>query len=346
MLSITKQKYRGFTLIELMLVIVVVAVISLYAINLRRVRRDNAMAQQAATQMQMIDEAVYAYYLANGEFPSHPDALSKLISAGYLPETAACSPFIIAQNSGAPCYYHSVYDFSPAGSSGHYWSTLRVAGLPSKDIAERLVKNLPYATAQPDGGGTTTYHVWAYTSVPGASSNLTAFITDAGITAKDQPINLPPYCPTGYTAHVFIIPQNVTTFDASELGMTDTSNHWAMYMGVGGVTGGWETSVVNANGVLGFYPEEGWQSEPPWSPNGTTGDDTDKMYYVYFMAMCIPYDKWFPEFAYTPQDAQCSQTWSDFNFVNKKWNKVPGPYNCTCTADSTVSNNAHRCTIS
>jgi len=77
----TKRRQRGFTLIEIMIVLVILGLLSTVVILNVLPAQDRAMTQKAATDVRMIEQALQQYRLDNLKYPSTEQGLEALETA-------------------------------------------------------------------------------------------------------------------------------------------------------------------------------------------------------------------------------------------------------------------------
>ncbi len=79
-LSNDSEKRQGFTLIELMIVITVIAIlITIAVVSFTRVQKQARDARRKA-ELRSISQAVQAYYVDNGSYPANGSALTTPVS--------------------------------------------------------------------------------------------------------------------------------------------------------------------------------------------------------------------------------------------------------------------------
>lgn len=66
---------RGFTLVELMVVVVIIGVLTAIAIPVYKASTDKAEASACAANLRMIDSAIQQYKMNEGEAPENIEAL-------------------------------------------------------------------------------------------------------------------------------------------------------------------------------------------------------------------------------------------------------------------------------
>lgn len=220
--------HRGFTLIEIMLVILVVALLTLYAVRIMNESLLRSQINRTDNQIISIEQALVGYYsLHNSNWPNPLTNLSVGTPATQtsaaipimLPATALCSPFI---GSSTTCGAYAAYQGQPAPSQQRYYIlTLQV---PSPAIAQKLIASISNswitnnttvniavmqpASANPRNHGwivsagtiSTLPYLGAH-NANGHSSNT--FQTGSQVYL--------PNCPSGYEGHIFFSPERYET---------------------------------------------------------------------------------------------------------------------------------------
>ncbi len=189
------KKNRGVTLIEIMLMIIVLALLSLYTFAKLQSRSQQLLERTAAVEMKNLLEASLAYY---ADFQHWPEDLAALWET-YLPQSAQCSPWPgeqeEAEESNKRCPGKKLYQ----GQSDGIFYSISVT-VPSSRMAAQLAARLPRGLVK-DGTVSSsirvpgTYHGW---------------LASAGITNDKKLIYLPK-CPNGYEGHFIEVPQYQTT---------------------------------------------------------------------------------------------------------------------------------------
>src|ERR1035437_1612862 len=77
--NVTKRKERGFTLIELMVVIVILGILAGLIIPRIMGRPDEARAAKARLQIESMETALKLYKLDNGNYPTTEQGLQALV---------------------------------------------------------------------------------------------------------------------------------------------------------------------------------------------------------------------------------------------------------------------------
>ena len=97
-----KQHERGFTLLEIMVVLVIIGVLAAMVAPRFIERADEAKVEATRAQMQNIGQAMKLYRLQNGNYPTSSEGINALVTAGKngkryldsLPKDAWGNPFV------------------------------------------------------------------------------------------------------------------------------------------------------------------------------------------------------------------------------------------------------------
>lgn len=211
-MKMNKQKIKGFTLIEMILVLVIMSSILVMLVNLGENRFDQFRRDKAALQMQQIMNAALSYYVSNGSWPvgsvanadlgnctlAGVETLDKkqaLQTSGFLPT---------AINLKNPWF--NIYQVSCTTDNGlnNFMVTTDTGSIGNADI---LVGELPLATIIANGGGTLSA-VTAQVPVPGQNLNNARSINFSGIYHNGGCVPVPT-CPSGMTPNIIVFPASV-----------------------------------------------------------------------------------------------------------------------------------------
>lgn len=144
------KSQRGFTLIELALVLAILAVLAGAAVPYAATQVRNQAAEKVAREMLAMADAAKSYYVANSAWPA---SISTLQTAGYLPSGwSATNPF------------GNAYTISSA-------TTLTVASTVASDVASAVSRLVPLGTHTVVVGGVSVAGTWPR---PGQSSDLSS----------------------------------------------------------------------------------------------------------------------------------------------------------------------------
>lgn len=124
-----RKAERGFTLIEIMVVITILAILAVMVVPKLVGRTDEARRVAAKVQMRNVEEALQIYKLDNGDYPSTEQGLDALVqkpSVGQVPKNwreGGYLPKIPKDPWGNAFVYlspgtHGDYDLSSLGSDG------------------------------------------------------------------------------------------------------------------------------------------------------------------------------------------------------------------------------------
>lgn len=156
-----KHSQRGFTIIELLLVIALIAAMSVSGIALFQQRTTQLKIEKTALQIQQWLQAAMSYYVDNGAWPTDVSQLlqdaNNSTKAYYLPLSVANNPWGYA------------YSIQPIQNNRLIEVTVNVPVFNAGNLlayAQRIAARLPNATAT---GTATTALVSADANVPGSA---------------------------------------------------------------------------------------------------------------------------------------------------------------------------------
>lgn len=156
---------RGFTLIELVIALAILAVLASAAIPYAATQIRNQAAEKVAREMLAIADAAKSFYVANAAWPP---SIAALETAGYLPSSwSATNPF------------GNAYTIS----SG---TTLTVASTVATDVARAVARLVPLETQTAVARGVSVAGTWPR---PGQSSDLSQVVLKDGSVAMTGPLN-------------------------------------------------------------------------------------------------------------------------------------------------------------
>lgn len=202
--STKKIAEQGFTLLEILLVIVIMTSIVLMIIGFVTQKADELRRDRAAMQIQMIENAALAYYVANSAWPVASDGscdgiinhdLSILRSSGYLNV-----PVPTKNPWGLPIYIGCNISSTTGTPIGFIvWSTT-----PNTPEGLALAGRLPFGTFT----GIPANAATSYVPVPGQNLNNARSVNFAGIYASGACVPAP-VCPTGMNPSILVVPVQV-----------------------------------------------------------------------------------------------------------------------------------------
>jgi len=141
---------KAFSLIEMMFVIIIIAAISLYAVNIVRSRGTDAVVTSTADTLTQWLQASQNYYAQNKQWPQ---GWSDLYSGStqYLPESAGCSKilqsstFTCPAGTSASCGSYGPICLSFASGQTYQNATFIAVGTPVSDtaMAQKIANLVP-----------------------------------------------------------------------------------------------------------------------------------------------------------------------------------------------------------
>lgn len=208
----TPPKLSGFTLIEMMLVLVIMSTIVIMIANYTVVKTGQVRRDRTALQMQQILNAGLAYYLNSSQWPgwvsstsSCPTALAKLQAANYLPANMN------------PPYVGQTYQVSCDANSGVFYVSVTTEVQSDANILAGMV---PLGS----NGGTKT--VTAQVNIPGQNLNNARSVNFAGVYRNGGCVPVPTCPGSGTTAmipEIFVAATQVLgTYGTNGTGTTPT----------------------------------------------------------------------------------------------------------------------------
>lgn len=96
-MNLSKQNQRGFTLIEIMVVVVILGILAAIVVPRLLDEPEKARRTSAATQIRSIEEALGIFKLENGFYPSTEQGLQALVTkpvVGRIPERYKAGGYI------------------------------------------------------------------------------------------------------------------------------------------------------------------------------------------------------------------------------------------------------------
>lgn len=193
---------KGFTLIELMLVLVVIAVMLVFAFRMIRIKTEHMLVDRTSLQMQQIFEAATSYYIDQfqqvsstpnqplGEGGSWPSSIQDLVNDTYLPTN-----FVNVNPWGNP------YSASPSPANTNVTPAIPLGRtyivtttVPNSTIAMQIANSLPiasYTTVSP-------FTVTAQINIPSYNYNNARAVNQVYYYQPGQCLTLPS-CPDGMT---------------------------------------------------------------------------------------------------------------------------------------------------
>lgn len=145
------EKNNGFTLLEVMFVIIILSVTSLFTIKFVAQRDKVLKVQRTAIEMQNIQQAAAAYYLENNQWPQKLNQLlatDDTLTDGILHPTAKCSEYLMPGGADydplicgdRPIYQIQAQDLGNLHDSKYLEVFVEV---PTAEIARQIAAMLP-----------------------------------------------------------------------------------------------------------------------------------------------------------------------------------------------------------
>jgi prepilin-type N-terminal cleavage/methylation domain-containing protein len=216
MLNLSKP--RGFTLIEILLVTVILASFVLAWVRFSHTESTDSLLKKTSEQMQLIVQAGRSYFLAEEYY--WPKEFDELENKDYLPSVARCSSWQSVTHTPDPhCENHQPFHLFYGNSDYIHAKSFGVSlTLPDETLATRLAALLPLSNRDNNT-------VTAITTFPAAASDIVGKIISAGTVRNNQ--NWPkstdtatgdaengyvkkPNCPSPLVPAIYFTPYNFT----------------------------------------------------------------------------------------------------------------------------------------
>lgn len=350
---------HGFTLIEMMLVILVVALISVYAVQLINQSMLRAQINRATVQIQSIKQASIAYYINNTR--TWPSNLQQLTDKLYLPTNGVCSPFG-SSTSKAPCGNYAQYTTTPPVPYVTYLQL--TVTTPSPALAQQLVAATPsswitnnttvnIAVTPPADIATQRNHGWIV-----SAGVILTYANTSGRTASNSNgqtpnqanstrVYLPNKCPWPYEGHILFFPE---VYETNASG-TDWTIHIAQMESNSSsesndsstITNGAANSIVFDTTASAKHGKNIYATTMADDPGNGVLSNATQSHLTTFMTVCLPgpdvenssLSHWatFKINSNYQQDGQCStgatsDSWKNYN-TNTFACNVEDPANTT-----------------
>ncbi len=240
MTNLRSKMITGFTLIEMLLVLVIVSMFIYMSVGYIQQKTLQMRIDRTSIQMQQILNAGMAYYVANGTWPQGPDLTN--LQGSYLPPST-----VTFQSPWAEPYKISVYSptITPAPPvqpppQFYVWTAITAAASSTSGSATAaaniIAGTLPlaYTTTDTTGSATnppvpgsnctadsTTCYVVASVNIPGQNLNNARAVNFAGLYHHGACVPVP-QCPVDSTGTT-MVPQ-IMVVPVSVSGLNNTSN--------------------------------------------------------------------------------------------------------------------------
>lgn len=242
LMNMTKRTQTGFTLLEMILVLAIMASILGLITNYGSQRMNQFRRDRTAAQMQQILNAGLAYYVSNGTWPvvcGTPATLSgssTLQTSGYLPAVNITSPY----SAGA-------YTIDCSSTTGLF----KVSTVVSRQSEAQIMSGqLPMVTTAIYNSGP-QYTVTAQVNIPGQNLNNARSVNFGSLYHHGACVPAPS-CPAGMSPQIIVVPGAIagvagppTASDGTTTNCTST-----VYSSTGSIV----TSGSNACRKIKYYP--------------------------------------------------------------------------------------------
>lgn len=210
----TNKRNSGFTLVEMLLVLVIATSLLALMMNYATQKTDQLRRDRVSLQVQQILSAALSYYVNNGTWPTCGTPPCNFDGTSNGLQSAHLFPAIAMKNPWGQSYYYTSYN-----NSNNFEVYTNVMKTP---IAQTIVGQLPMgfntllANAKTDPptsdascpSGTNCTYVVSSVTVPGQNLNNARSVNFAGIYHNGACVPAPT-CPTGMTPRVFVTPVQV-----------------------------------------------------------------------------------------------------------------------------------------
>lgn len=215
---------NGFTLLEMMLVLVIVSALAVMAVNFSTRKMEELRRDRATMQIQQILNAGLAFYINNGRWPTN---LTELQNQGYVAAQTTGSGGSSGSGSSGPSPsspnpiatpWGGTYVAAPttlANNVNVFQVTLTLpaamAAANAKAEGSMIAGRVPFGTLDSTG-----YIVTSSVNVPGQNLNNARSVNFAAVYHSGACVPAPT-CPSGMTPQIMVIPAAVN-------GVTDAPN--------------------------------------------------------------------------------------------------------------------------
>lgn len=229
-----QKKQFGFTLIEMLLVIVIVASVLYMGLTYMQQKTQSMRIDRASIQMQQILNAGMSYYVTNGSWPVSLACLQGNTSAGssctipYLPSTMT-SPWgttYVLKNTASNLYVYSTLGSTTLGSIVSAANI--IAGRIPLGYTTTDVSATPPAvnTCTVQSSGSASCSVVGSVNIPGQNLNNATAVNYAGLYHNGGCVPVPT-CPTDASGNQ-MVPQ-IMVVPVSLKGVNDSGNSSNVY---------------------------------------------------------------------------------------------------------------------
>lgn len=190
MISQSHKRMTGFTLIEMLLVMVIVSALIYMGITYMQQRTYQTSVDKASLQMQQILNAALSYYVNNNAWPKqtstgNSDGLACLQAT----EASGCTVPYLTSTLVSPLNISYETWLNPPPNSNLFYAIATVTGANATSTAQVIAGTLPLAFTTNDKANTNSpcvigdkvCYVYAAVNVPGQNLNNAGAVTFAGI---------------------------------------------------------------------------------------------------------------------------------------------------------------------
>lgn len=218
MKRVSSNRVKGFTLLEMLLVMVIVSAIIYMVVGYFQQTALNTRVDRTAQQMQQVLNAGLAYYVANGEWPDTSGHNVKCLQG-----KSGCDTVYLPSNFTSPF----AQDYETDVKDGVFYVYLKLSsssvGTPSV-IAQIIAGKLPLSYTSSDNGnppdsgnkcsGSGSCRVVASVNIPGQNLNNASAINFAGLYHHGGCVPVP-RCPVDkdgntMTPQIMVVPVSVS----------------------------------------------------------------------------------------------------------------------------------------
>lgn len=213
-----KQKMQGFTLIEMLLVMVIISIIIYASIGYMQQRNLQLRYDRTSTQMQQVLNAGLAYYVLQGKWPQQ---LTDLQGTYLPPATVTINnpwgfpPVITKETQPTLFTVYTTVKFEGAGSARS--AALTISGLLPLSYTSNTLGGS--SGTQPDASkpctaADLTCYIAASVNIPGSNLNNASAVNFAGLYHNGACVPVPS-CPvdssgTTMTPQIYVVPAQVS----------------------------------------------------------------------------------------------------------------------------------------
>lgn len=278
---------RGFTLIELMIIIVVIAVIALYGVSFVKIESRTRLINKTAVEMKNILEASLGYFAENTHWPADLDKLNPKYLAD---PQLQCSGWPSTSSSGI-CKGRKSYQILSNQRALFFTISIQVG---NKEAADQISAQMPSGYSTSSGG------YWYATGTVPMPGSKHGWLAGAGIIGDEKKIPMPK-CPPGFVGHFIEAPQYMKT--GKFLKNTEIT------------FGNNNVNVQVGHRRLDFDKDKGLFYIK--AQNEVHSPTSKSRYLAWFLTFCIPPEEWHISPAAVADQSltamQCDASWKQYN---------------------------------